>query len=382
MPQEETAAVTQPSPFSEWSSTPTIPPTVQEPFKGEKTEITDDVKDPVIKEKDENIEEEKPTSDKPNEPEKILSATPKDIPAETKEAGKPTSELSFANETSERIFNLLKEGKEDDVLDYLSQKRTLNNLDKLPHADLIKLQIKNENKDYTQQDIDDLFSEKYSLPEKPVFDDTLESEDEYKVKEDRYNNELAKAIRRIERGANEAKKDLAKLHQELVLPNIPQKEPEQNEPTQEELAQFKKQQEIFLQAKAAALQELNGYDAIFKDKDVEIPIAYKVTEEEKEAVAPLLDSLNTDLPQFFQQLNWLDKDGKPNLQKAASDLHYLLNKDAVIQKFVNEAGNKRVAEERKRQKNIDFSGQQRRGSLEPSVQEEVDKKVKGFFAAS
>lgn len=368
----ETQEIKQPSPFSDgaWA---TVPPTQQEPIVEEKTEptVTDEVKDPVIEKKDEEIKEEKPTSDKPDDPLKIPAATPppvQDLPEEKKEV----PEASKA---------LIPEELEDEIFDRLSKRHTLKNLDKLSPTEVIKLHLRNQHQDYTSQDIDDLFSERFYFPEKPE-QGLAETDDEFKLREDKYNEQLLAAQRRIERESKTSKKELQQQLQELVLPDIPQKTPEPQQPTQEDLARQKEQRDNFLQAVDGGLKELNGYNATFKDKEVEIPIAYAVTDEEKQKIRPLLDSLDTDLPQFFHQLNWLDKDGKLNANKVVSDLHIILNKDEVIQKFVNEAGNKRNAEAIKRQKNVDFSSQQRRGKLEPSVQEEVDKKVRGFFAAS
>ena len=382
--ETKTEAITQPSPFNE-SAWNTSPPTKQEPIVEEKPETpTAETKDPVIEEKDKKIEDEGRENTKPEQPETVPAATPKDIPARPEKDKvdiTPATELKFENEESRKLFEAIKAGKNEDVLNILSQQQTFAKLDTLKPEEIIKLNLKYSHKDYTDTEIQDLFEEKYSLPQKPEQDIT-ESDDDFALREEKYKENLAKAERRIEREAKNAKTELSKFKQELVLPDIPQEDPKSAEPTQEDLDRLKKQGEQFLQAVDGSLNELNDYSATFKDKEVEIPVAYKIDKEEKEALKPLLNSLNTDLPQFFQQLEWLDKDGQPNLKKVVSDLHILKNKEAVIQKLVNEAGNKRYAQAIKSQKNVDFTGKERKGSLEPDVKEEVDRKVRSFLAAT
>lgn len=366
---EQTAELTQPitdiSPFGDdaWKKSPTVP----DPLTEEKIEPTLEVKDPVIADKDEEIKEENPESEKPNEPLKIPSATPppvQDLPDDKKKL--PESSIDIKSWLTE---------KEDEILNVLEQKRTLKNIDKLPHADVIKLKLKQENSDYTKEDIEDLFNERFAQPERP---EEFATDDE----EIKYKEQLAKWERKLEREAKSSKTELQKKIQELVLPDIPQTPIEPNLPTQEELDLQEKQREQNLQAIEGSLKELKSYNATYKDEEVEIPLAYSIAKEEKEGLKPLLDSLNSNLPQFFEQLNWIDKDGNLNTNKVVNDLHIIQNRDKVIQKFVNEAGNKKYADSVKRQKNIDFSGSQRRGNLSPSALEEAEKKVSGFLAAT
>lgn len=350
-----------------------------------KQEAKEPATDPTIKEKDKNIKEEKPTVTKSNEPEKIPNATPKDIPARTEEDNKlvePKSEIKFANKTSENIFNLLTaEGKteaeaEDALYDYLSKKKTIASLDKLPAADKIKLQLKSENKDYSAEEINDLFNENYVYPEKP--EQHLEETDEdFKVREDKYNDKVAKLERRIEREGKKAASELLKQNENLVLPNIPKPEPKVKEPTQEDLEATAKARENYLTSIGDGLDNFKSIDATYKDKEVEIPVAYKISAEERSALRQQMENFN--LEQFIQE-RWLTEDGKFNTAQQAKDLFMLLHGEKAIAKLVNEAGTKKEAEVRKSIRSVDYSGTNRSGTLAPDVQEEIGKAVKHFFA--
>lgn len=376
MPEAEVKQPELNSPFDEgaWRNAPTNPEPLSE---DNQEEITSEVRDPVIAEKDKEILEEKIINDKPDQPEAVPGATPKPI-QDTPDEKKKAPEAIFANKESENLFNAIKAGRKEDALKILSEQDRLSKLDNMKPEEKIKLNLQYQNKDFSPQEIEDLFEERYSKPEAPV-QEPSETDEEFAIVENKYKEQLARAERKIEREAKASATELKKYAQELVLPDISQEAIAFKEPTQEELQMAQKQAEQSLKAIEASLTELKGYNATFKDEEVEIPVAYKVTPQEKEDLKPLLNSLNTDLPQFFQQLGWFDKDGKLDTNKVVTDIHLLKNKEDVFQKLVNEAGNKRYKVAIKAQKNVDFNSQIRRGNLDPSIQEKVDKKVNDFM---
>lgn len=357
------------NPFSNnaWKETPTV---VAE---------TPPIQDPVIKEKDEQIKEGKPTSDKPAEPEKIPGATPdpiQDRPLNDDPATKKEEPLKFLNTESEKIYNLIKEGKTDDVYAILAEQKKLESAE---GADAIKLQLQYQNKDFSPDDINDLFNERYTMPDQPIQTD-LESDDEYNDRVEKYNKEVKKIEGRIARDAKPAKTELQKLKQEIVLPDIAREQPLQAEPTQEELDGLQKAKEMFFKTVDESAKTFNGYKTTFKDGEVQIEAAYNVTEEQKKTVNPLIESAYTDLPKFFNELGWISEDGKVN-PKMIEDLHLIQNKDTVFSKLVSEVGNKRHEAAIKSIKNIDYSGKAKsNGDLGVTPQEQQASMVNHFFS--
>jgi hypothetical protein len=269
--------------------------------------------------------------------------------------------LKFANEESEKVFNLLKEGKIDDVYSIISEQKKLASVDKLPPADIIKLNLQYQNKDFSESEINDLFEETYTMPEKPV-QSLTEDDDEFKVREEKYKAQVERLEKRIARDAKPATAELLKLSKEIVLPNIQKQEPINNEPTQEELDAQKVLAEKFLKTVDDGLQVFNGYQTTFKDEEVELTVGYKLTKEEKDEIKPLLELSNSNGVEFLTKIGWLNEKGEINTAKLTEDLPLILNKTKVINKLVTETGNQRLAAAKKAIKNVDFSGGNKAGN--------------------
>lgn len=336
--------------------------------------------DPIIKEKDEQITEEKPISDKPNEPEKIPQATPEPIqerPENTDPQTKEDKPLKFANEESEKVYNALLAGEKDKVLEILAEQKKLSTADKLPPADIIKLNLQYQNKDFTPQEINDLFEERYVFPEKPeqAYDET---DEEFKKKEEKYHAQVQKIESRIARDAKPASAELLKLAKEIVLPDFTPNAGN-NEPTQEELDAQKAQAERFLQSVDEGLSKFNGYNATYKDEEVTIPVAYKMTKEDKEALKPIIELSSTNAHEFLSKIGWLDDKGNIIASKIAEDLPFILDKDKIIGKMVSETGTKRRTEAIKSIKNIDYGGHRSSGGDMGKAPEQVQKDFSQHF---
>ena len=374
-PETTTPEVVTPNPFGEgaWKTEPTAPTP---------SEIV--ATDPVIEEKDEQIKEEKPTSDKPDEPEKIPDATPKPIqerPENPDPQTKDDKPLKFANEESERVYNAIIAGEKDKVLEILSEQKKLAEIDKLKPADIIKLNLQYQNKDFTPQEVNDLFEERYTFPEKPeqAYDET---DDDFKKREEKYQERVSKIESRISRDAKPASAELRKLSQEIVLPEIAKPATGNIEPTQEELEAQKIQAERFLQSVDEGLNNLNGYNATYKDEEVTIPVAYKMTKEDKDALRPIIELSNTNAAEFLTKIGWLDKEGNINAAKLSEDLPFILDKDKIISKMITETGNKRRTEAIKGVKNIDYSGQKPAGGEIGESREQLQTRMAQHFFSS
>ena len=366
--EQATEQVVSPNPFSE-SAWKTEPP---------KQEVEQPKIDPAIDEKDKKIKPED-TSTKPNDPEKIPKATPEPIQDKPKAEDKVASEpFAFKNEASKKYFELIAEGKEDELLSFLSEKKTLSTIDKLDPADAIKLNLKYRNKDFDQTEINDLFSEQYVTPEAPTQNDD-ETDEQFQSRTEKYNKQVQRLERQIARDSKTAKSELLKLQQEIVLPDIPRQEPKAAAPTQEELDRYEKGRQDFARSLDDGLEKFNGYNTVFKDEEVEIPVSYAISKEEKESIKPVVESLYSDWSYFEKR--WLNPDKSINVEAMSHDIHLLENRDKIFSKFVSEAGQKRHAEDIKAIKNVDFGGSKRSGTTELTDREKQDAMVKHFFAS-
>jgi hypothetical protein len=290
--------------------------------------------------------------------------------------------LKFQNEASERLFNALKDGKDDEVYAILRTKKELSELDKIDSKEAIKLHLKHTNKTFTPEDVQDVFEERYTIPATPK-QDVDELEEDYNARVAEYDEQLGKVNRKIERDARIAKEELAKLNQEIVLPQINREPtPATTQPTQEELETAKKWREAVTQQLETEYKNFNGFNVTYKDKEVELPIAFTATDQEKlglkNEVSEILQS--NDANGFFGK-RWFDEEGKPKINVMMEDLHLLQNKEVIFQKLVNDSANKRLEHHLQVQSNIQVNGGQQRTPEIDNIQKQRDELVKAIMSA-
>lgn len=281
------------------------------------------------------------------------------------------AEIKFANEQSKKVFDYIKEGKEDELQVYLTNKKQLERAEKLDltnskdAAEVIRLNLQYKYPDLTLDEITDIFQETYVKPAKPI-QTVAQTTEEYQSEMDEWNQQCQAIDKRIIREAKMAKPDLAKYKSELVLPDIPKVSQEQQQaaPTPEELAQAAKIKGDYMKTMGTALETFSGYNATYKDAEVEIPIAYKPSKEESAALMPALEKIYTSYDSYFGP-RWTNADGSLNTAKVAEDIHLLENKGSILQKLVNESGAQRIIHERKVKSNIEVDGGQQQRTFIP-----------------
>src|SRR6187402_1600635 len=132
-----------------------------------------------------------------------------------------------------------------------------------------------------------------------------------------------KEVERVEKrmiiAAKQAKPELAKYQSELVLPDIQKVDPKAQAATQKELDDAEADKAQYLAKLGSEFKNFNGYNATFKDTEVEMAIGYNVGEDEKTALKTQLESFaQTGYSGFFGEL-WFDKDGVPDIKRIVED---------------------------------------------------------------
>ena len=276
--------------------------------------------------------------------------------------------IKFANETSEKYFNYLKEGKVDDVYNLLHEQRTLASVDKMTDEARIKLDLKYQNPDLDDNDINGLFEETYERPDKPVLaeDPTTEDQDDYDKELAKWEKKNKAIDNKIARASKQATKSLTARTSELTLPDITKAEPQ---PTAEQIEQAKKQQEDYLKQVDKGVSEFNGFSTTYKDKEVEIPIAFTIDEEEKKALQPVMRDFNAN---EYLAKRWIGEDGTFDGKKATEDRYKLENFDTIMQKVANEAGSRRLKAHLESKHHINFNGSRQAAPIgTPNAQQQV-----------
>ena len=303
-----------------------------------------------------------------------------------RETASSQSEIEFANEQSAKFFKLLQEGKEDDLYSFLENKKkidrlTSTDLNNTTAAEIIKLNMAQKYKDLTRDEIEYKFNKQFGIPNRPVQKD-IETDEEY---QDRLSNWESKA-RDVETElmieAKLAKPELERFKSELVLPDIQFESQNQAQgPTQEELEAQVAMIDGFKKNVESALKSFDGFSVSVKDEEVEIPLSYSVSDEERNVVASQLERFadsNFDANAVLAE-RWLKEDGRGgyelNTNQIVRDLALLQSEGRINQKFVNDAAAKRLAEHIKKTSNVTVSSRTPQQTFSPEQKSDREKQI-------
>jgi hypothetical protein len=245
--------------------------------------------------------------------------------------------FDFKDNVSRTLFDAIKEGKTDDVYEILNQQKRLEKLttsEITPElaVDIIKTDIKNKYKDLTQDDVDLLFYDQYFVPLKPEqgFD---ESDDDYAAKIKTWESQVEYAEKKLMIQAKVIRPELEKLKSELKLPDIYGIE-QQEAASREEFESMQKARQTYEKTLESDYNAFKGFDLTVKDEEVEIPISFNVSDEEKMALKNELSDFDFEA-KFGDR--WFYEDGRPNVKQTMQDLYVLQNLDKILRKTANEA---------------------------------------------
>lgn len=290
------------------------------------------------------------------------------------------AERKFANEESKKLAEAWEAGETDKVFDYLNAQRQLKSAADLPAAEAIRLHLKQTYPHYKEEDIQDVFEERYSVPRKPVMSAGEEQED-FDERMQEYTTRVAKVNRAIERDAVAAKQDLAKRITELVPPEIPKREQASAGPSQKELDDRTAFLDSYVKSVPKEVEAFDGFSTTFKDETAEIKISFAVTPEEKKEVQTELEDFaknGLDANAIFAD-RWVNKDGTINVKQMAEDRYLLKNRDKIFQKIANESGTKRLAHQLKLNSNINVTGGKPPEPATPSAKDANEKMLEHFW---
>lgn len=312
-----------------------------------------------------------------------------------REGASSQAEVEFANEQSAKFFKLLQEGKEDDLYSFLENKKkfdrlsSITDLDTRSAAEIIKLNMQQKYKDLTPAEIEYKFNKQFSVPNKPNQGD-METDDEYQERLQSWEAKAKDIETEMFIEAKLAKPELEKFKNELVLPDVQFESESQNyQPTQEELEATEALMNQFKESAKAALSSFDGFNVSVKDEEVEIPLSYAVSDEEKSVVSSQLERFadaNFDANVVLAE-RWLKDDGKGgyqlNTNQIIRDLTLLQSDGKMNQKFVNDAASKRLTEYIKKTSNVSVTSQTAQSTFNPSSSKsELDKQIEYIWKNS
>lgn len=228
---------------------------------------------------------------------------------------KVNSEFTFENETSKKVFEYLREGKEAELTQLLLQKQMVAKVEEMGEEDAIKMYMRIDDPDASDEDIEDDFRDRFGdAPDKDTMD-----ESEYRKAMRKYN-------KLVRSEGEKAKEALVKLREQIVLPDIQKDKPQVISPDDlsQETEEFKKDLSASVEE---AMKEIGSLKFDFEDKDkgVQFSHEFKMTDQDK---ADLKSFFNDFFESFDKQYktNGGTYDGK----KLATDFFFALNKDKIM----------------------------------------------------
>lgn len=272
--------------------------------------------------------------------------------------------FEFKDDNSRKIFDAIQEGKIDDIYNVLNQQKRIEKLttgDVNPEiaVDIIKTDLQNKYKDLTSDEVDMLFYERYNFPRKPE-QDLADTDEEYAEKVASWKSQVEFLEKRMVIDAKVIRPELEKLKTEFVLPDVYNRAAQDQEAQQRalELQQREQnsQQARIEYEKALDLQynSFEGFNVTVKDEEVEIPVAFSVSQDERTQIKQELSDFDGVA---YLENRWFTKEGKPNIIQAMSDKYILENFPKILQKVANESAAQMKLQLIKKQGNITVGNQ-------------------------
>ena len=298
----------------------------------------------------------------------------------------PTIEnaLKFENEESKKFFTLWKDGKEDDLYSFLTEKKKIEQLSNAEvtsvdvAADIVKFNLQKKYKDLSADEIEYKFNKQFGTPEKPE-QGLDETDDEYEVKVANWEKQKRLAEKELIIEAKLLKPELEKYKLNLILPELPKAETPSNQPSQDELAKWEEARKQFENNLESSYKSFEGINVTAKNEEVEIPVSFVPTEDEKAALKEQLKSF--DQNEYFGK-RWINEQGQVKVEQMMKDIYLLENYEKAHQKLVNEAAAKMFEHQVKKLSNLEVNGgRQTTPSLE-QVNDEQAKMTQYFFENS
>ena len=290
---------------------------------------------------------------------------------------KENKSFQFENESSEKFFNLLKDGKEDDVYSFLSEKKKIENLinsnvdNAETAAEIVKFNLQKKYSDLSDDEIEHKFNKQFSIPSKPE-QDLDETDDEYDEKLSKWEKQKALAEKELMIEAKLLKPELDKYKPNLVLPEF-NKQDLSNEPSAEELEAYNKARSAYEQNLESQYKLFNGISVTAKNEEVELPVSFTPSEEEKVALKEKL--LNFNQEEYFAS-RWVKDDGSVKVEQVMKDIFLLENYEKAHQKIANEVASKTLEHLIKSRSNLNINNE-RQTTYAPQKNEQAE--MANFF---
>jgi hypothetical protein len=257
----------------------------------------------------------------------------------TKERGN----IEFENETSLAIYNLLAEGKINEVTDILQKKAFAESIKDKSNEEVLKAYIKQTNPEFDSEDIEDEYNEKYTI-------------DEFAFDDSKFKREQKKLNQRIKGDVDAAKEYFTKSAEEIKFPTYTKQVEQEVEEVNNGISEQEQQEERnkFLQTLSQVEKSVNSIPFNWKDEKANMSISgkFEIPAQEISKYKEKAENLeNYYLARYYQ-------DGQYKADQLLRDLYISDNFNKIVNSAVSQAVNQTRLDLLKKSKNITVDTQQ------------------------
>jgi len=264
-------------------------------------------------------------------------------------AEQAAQQVKFENETSEALYNLIAEGKINEVAEILYNKKVADEIKDKPDEDVLKSYIKFQNPEFDNDDVQAEYEEKYSI-------------DEFAFDESKLKREQKKLSQKIKNDVSEAREFFERMSEDIKFPQY--ERPTQQVDTQVD-AEAQEERQKFLESLNGVENRLGALQFNWKDDKASLSIngKFEIPAQEASRYRDAAESLQDYYAERYYQ------DGKYQSDRLLKDLYIADNFDKIIQSVISQTANQTRLEMLKQRKNITTDIEQS-GTYRPSAADE------------
>jgi len=264
-------------------------------------------------------------------------------------AEQAAQQVKFENETSEALYNLIAEGKINEVAEILYNKKVADEIKDKPDEDVLKSYIKFQNPEFDNDDVQAEYEEKYSI-------------DEFAFDESKLKREQKKLSQKIKNDVSEAREFFERMSEDIKFPQY--ERPTQQVDTQVD-AEAQEERQKFLESLNGVENRLGALQFNWKDDKASLSIngKFEIPAQEASKYRDAAESLQEYYAERYYQ------DGKYQSDRLLKDLYIADNFDKIIQSVISQTANQTRLEMLKQRKNITTDVEQS-GTYRPSAADE------------
>ncbi len=264
-----------------------------------------------------------------------------------------TKQPQFENEMSQSIYNMIVEGKIDELVEILGAKKFVEDIKTKDDEEVLKAYIKVNNPEFDDDDVDAEYNDNYAI-------------DEYQFDESKLRREQKKLTQRIKTDVDNAKEFFDTLAQDVKFPELSQKQNEQQSVEDTELdSMIQEQRSAYLNSLQGVETRLQPLSFSWKDEKANMSVngKFDIPAQELTKYKQAAEDLET------YQVNRYYKDGQYQSDRLVKELYLVDNFDKIVTSAISQAVNQTRLEILKQSKNIQVDSQPM-GTFKPNAAEE------------